>query len=111
MSKVRHFSDYADVLANPESLREGGGPPYDGGMEARVIKLEEFAQETRDRLTRIEMRLEATSTKTDLSESIGGLRSELYKAMNEQTWKLIGAMITFGGLVSAAVFFIARNVR
>lgn len=58
----------------------GGGeiPPVDPPtsaednepMEARVLKLEEFAQDTRDRLTRIETRLEQTVTKGDLSESM-----------------------------------------
>ncbi|MGC4396023.1 hypothetical protein [Hydrogenophaga sp. T2] len=50
-----------------------GGPPDNGGMEARVVKLEEFAQDTRDRLTRIETRLDQTATKADLSEAMNGL--------------------------------------
>lgn len=37
-------------------------------MEARVTKLEEFAQDTRDRLTRIESRLDSFATKADLQE-------------------------------------------
>lgn len=36
----------------------GGQPPDNDDMEARVSKLEDFAQDTRDRLVRIEMRLE-----------------------------------------------------
>lgn len=72
----------------------------DGGMENRLVKLEEFAQATRDRLTRIETRLEGVAT-----------NHELHKALNDQTWKIIGAAITLGTLLSAAVFFIARNVR
>lgn len=41
-------------------------------MEARVIKLEEFAQDTRDRLARIETKLDATPTKADLVEAMNG---------------------------------------
>lgn len=37
-------------------------------MEARIVKLEEFAAETRERLARIESRLEQTATKADLHE-------------------------------------------
>lgn len=39
-------------------LHGGNEPPYDGGMEARVTKLEAAAQDTRERLVRIETRLE-----------------------------------------------------
>lgn len=42
-------------------------------MEARVVKLEEFAQETRDRLTRIETKLDQSATKGDLSEAMNGM--------------------------------------
>lgn len=77
-----------------------GSPPYDGDMEARVAKLEDSAQETRDRLTRIETRLDAFAT-----------REDLHKAINDQTWKIIGAVITLGTLLSGIVFFIARNVH
>ena len=37
-------------------------------MEDRIAKLEEFAVETRERLARIEARLEQTATKADLHE-------------------------------------------
>jgi hypothetical protein len=37
-------------------------------MNSRIAKLEEFAAETRERLARIEARLEQTATKADLHE-------------------------------------------
>ena len=37
-------------------------------MEDRVVKLEDFATDTRERLTRIETRLDQTATKADLHE-------------------------------------------
>lgn len=52
---------------------DGGDPPDNERMEARVAKLEEFAQETRDRLTRIETKLDQTATKADLSEAMNGM--------------------------------------
>jgi hypothetical protein len=76
-------------------------------MEERAAKLEATAEKTADRLTAIETRLTKIETRMD---AMAG-RDELHKALNEQTWRIVGAMITFGGLLSAAVFFIARNVR
>lgn len=37
-------------------------------MENRIVKLEDFATDTRERLTRIETRLDQTATKADLHE-------------------------------------------
>ena len=78
----------------------GGQPPYDGGMEARVTKLEAAAQDTRDRLVRIETRLDTFATKEDM-----------HKELHASTWKIIGAMLTFGTFLTAATFFIARNIH
>jgi hypothetical protein len=44
-------------------------------MEARIEKLAEFVDDARDRLTKIEKRLDQTATKGDLE----GLRSEMHK--------------------------------
>lgn len=95
-----------EALARLEArtLKEGGGPPDNGDMEPRVRALEDFAQQTRDRLTRIE-------TKLDAFPAVFATKEDLHKAINDQTWKIIGAMITLGTLLSAIVFFIARNVK
>lgn len=85
-------------------LHGGTQPPDNGGMDARVTKLEDFALATRDRLARIESTM---ATGAD----VGDLRGEMHKEFTTQTWRIIGAMLTFGGALSAAVYFIARNVR
>lgn len=66
--------DEDDAPANP--VAGGGGPPYDGEMEARIAKLEDFVSEARVelraidvRLGRIETRLEASASKTDIQDS------------------------------------------
>jgi hypothetical protein len=41
-----------------KSLEGRGGPPHNGDMEPRIAKLEEFAQDTRERLTRVETKLD-----------------------------------------------------
>ena len=77
----------------PSGPGNSGEPPHNNGMEARVAKLEAA--------------LPNLATKVDMAE----LRTEMHKEFTAQTWRIIGAMFTFGGLLSAAVFFIARNVH
>lgn len=84
---------------NNTSKNIGGEPPYDGGMEARVNKLEDFAQDTRDRLTRIESRL-------DTFQSMFATKEDLHKELHSMTWRIFGAC---AGLV-AAVYFIVKYV-
>lgn len=93
--------DISKWLKPPGELHQGGEPPYDGGMEARISKLEAFAQEARDRLVRIESTM---ATKTEVSD----LRAEMHKEFTTQTWRIIGAMLTFGTLLTGATFFIAK---
>jgi hypothetical protein len=55
----------------------GGEPPDNDRMEARVKSLEDFAVETRDRLARIETKLDEFAkhyaTKADLTEAKNGI--------------------------------------
>lgn len=59
------------------------------------------------RVAKLEATVPTLATKVDLAD----LRAEMHREFNLQTWRIIGAMLTFGGLLSAAVFFIARNVH
>ena len=47
------------------------------------------------------------ATKADLAQ----LESALYKVINEQTWKLVTWTTGAMALITAAVYFIARNVH
>ena len=75
-----------------------------GGMEARLIKLEEFAVETRERLAKVELRLEQTATKTDIAD----IRADMHKASADIARWMIATVISlflgFGGL-----FFVVTN--
>jgi hypothetical protein len=71
-------------------------------MEERVAKLEATAEKTAERLAAIEK---------ELLRVEGSIRADMHKEFTAQTWRIVGAMLTFGGLLSAAVFFIARNVH
>jgi hypothetical protein len=65
-------------------------------MEARVVALEEFAIDARDRLARIETRLDTFATKADLHRELHGM-----------TWRLFGGASALVGIV----YWIARNIH
>ncbi len=69
-------------------------------MEARVIALEEFAVETRDRLARIETRLDTFVTKADL-----------HQELHAMTWKLLGGAMSVASALVGIVYWIARNTH
>mgnify|MGYP003584842272 CR=1 FL=1 len=92
-------------------LRADGEPPDNGEMQARIAKLESLAEKTSERLGAIEKDVSIIKSNYATKEDLALLKADVYKAMNEQTWKIIGAMITFGTLLSGIVFYIARNVR
>ena len=65
-------------------------------MEARIIALEKFAVDARDRLARIETRLDTFATKADLHRELHGM-----------TWRLFGGASALVGIV----YWIARNIH
>lgn len=99
------------LLKLVKSFETGGEPPDNGDMEARLAKLETLAEKTSERLIRIEAKQDDFAKHYATKEDLALLKAEVFKAMNEQTWKIIGAMLTFGTLLSGIVFYIARNVH
>ena len=69
-------------------------------MQARIIDLEKFSIETRDRLTRIETRLDTFATKADL-----------HHALHSMTWKLLGGAMAGSTALVAALYWLTCNVR
>lgn len=107
---MRVFALVTTLAADSKKmLQQGNGqkPPVappdltedNDDMEARIAKLEDFAQDTRDRLTRIESRLDNFPT-------IFSTKEDLHKELHAMTWRIFGAC---AGLV-AAVYFIAKYV-
>ena len=72
-----------------------------GSMESRVTALEKAAEDTRNHLTRIEVRLDSFATKSD----IGALEATFHKELHGLTWRLIGV----AGALVAAVYFVAKH--
>ncbi len=77
-----------------------GGPPDDPPMEARIAALEAANLDTRERLARIETRLDAVATKEDL-----------HRETNAQTWKLVTFVCGFGTALVGATYFLATHVK
>ena len=107
MGKVLNIN----LRAVRDQLQPGGEPPDHGDMQARIAKLESLAEKTSERLAAIEKDVSVIKSNYATKEDLARLNADVFKAMNDQTWKIIGAMITFGTLLSGIVFYIARNVR
>ncbi len=98
------MTNVVDFSSARSQVASGGDPPDNGGMEIRIAKLESIAEKTGERLASLERDIA-------IIRSNYATREDLHKAINDQTWKIIGTMVTFGTLLSGIVFFIARNVR
>jgi anti-sigma-K factor RskA len=61
----------------------------------RVGNLETDMRDVRDRLTRIEVRL-------DTFQSTFATKEDMHREFNLQTWRIIGAVLAAGGLFFAA---------
>lgn len=94
VSDVRQFGPIA------RKLRDDGEPPDNEEMETRVKALEDAAVETRDRLARIETRLDTFATKEDL-----------HRELHSLSWKFVTWTTGIGTALIAATYFIARNVH
>lgn len=85
-----------------------GGGGDDGGMEARVSRLEALAEKTGERLTSIDTRLSRMEAKAEIyatKSDVEVLRADLHKMdASIKTWMIatvVGLMVGFGGLFLA----------
>ena len=68
-------------------------------MDQRVAKLEALAEKTGEQLTAINKDLAVVRSNHATREDIATLRGDVHRLINEQTWKIIGATVTFGTLL------------
>lgn len=80
----------------PPEIDTGNSRGDDGGMEARISALEAANLDTRDRLMRIETRMEALASKEDL-----------HRETHTQTWRIISV----AALLVAVVYYLAKYVH
>lgn len=83
-----------------EPLKGGGDPPHNGGMDLseRVGHLEVDMKDVRDRLARMEPRMEAFATKGDLAET----KAEIIK------W-VVGTAVGLGVAAITVMTFVLNN--
>lgn len=74
-------------------------------MEARLAKLEEFAIDTRERLAKIEQRLELMATKADLS----ALQVEMHKGFADMVRWVVGTAIVLGATALTVITFVLNH--
>lgn len=87
------------------TVASGGEPPYDDGMETRVAKLEQFVVDARERLTKIETRLDETATKSDIAE----IRVDMHKGFADMTKWVVGTAIGMGAAGIVVMTFVLNN--
>ncbi len=103
-----------------------GNPPGGDNLEARVSALEKASQEIREKLVRVEMRLDGIelhmATKVDISnlaskddlssfvrassKDIQDLAVSFHKTINDQTWKFVGVATGLAAIAFTAAKFI-----
>lgn len=74
-------------------------------MEARVAKLEDFADETRERLAGIETRLEEMVTKADME----ALRVEMHKGFADLIKWMVGLAVVISATAITVMTFVLNN--
>lgn len=52
-----------------QPIDTGGGGPHDPDMEKRIEKLEKLSEEVRERLLKVEIKLDNCATKADVAEN------------------------------------------
>lgn len=72
-------------------------------METRIAKLEEFAEDTRQRLVRIETRLDQTIA------DLNALKVEMHKGFADIIKWVVGTAIVLGGTALTIMTFVLNN--
>ncbi len=79
-------------------------------MEKRVEALEKAIPDIRERLVRVETKVDVIeknmATKADLEALRGSIAADFHKSINDQTWKFIGVATALAGLAFVAARFI-----
>jgi hypothetical protein len=86
-------------------------------MESGMTKFEEFIIETRERLAKIDARLEHTATKSDLLDlkvemaelEMAALRTELHKGFADMSKWMVGIAIVLGASAITVMTFVLNN--
>lgn len=89
MNVLRHPATYTPHPVS--AVASGAEPPHDGGMDGIEQRLRAVEQD-------VAAIKSSMATKADVTE--------IYKAINAQTWRLLGALIALAAVVVASAKFI-----
>ena len=81
---------------SPQPIDTGGGGPHDPDMEKRIEKLEKLSEEVRERLLKVELKLDNCATKADLAENkalIAESKAAISEAKSSIILWVVGAVI------------------
>lgn len=84
---------FKSIRAALDSGALGGEPPYDGGMEVRVAKLEALAEKTVDRLILIEKDTAIIKTQMDAFTKHYATKADLTEAKNSIIMWVVSAIL------------------
>ncbi len=87
-----------------------GNPPGGDQLEARVAALEKAIPDIRERLARVETKLDNVekhmATKSDLEALRGSISTDVQKAISDSTWRFVQVSVVLAGLAFTAAKFI-----
>lgn len=90
-----------------ESIKHGGGnPPGGDQLEARVTALEKVSQDIREKLVRVETRLDHIASKEDLQS----VRAQLEGSMRTQLQWFVGLTWTASIALVGVTYFMATHL-
>lgn len=100
---------WGDIAPQPRNTK-GEEPPGDHPMEARVAALEKAIPDIRERLARVETKLDNIekhmATKTDLDALRGSISTDVQKSIADATWRFVQISVVLAGLAFTAAKFI-----
>lgn len=115
ISLVNHYQSTHKDRSKPRRFAQNVG--RQSGQEARVAVLEMGVFETRDRLSKIEARVDTLESKVDTLEykidALGArmdtfvTKEEFHRELHGLTWRIMGGAT----LMVSAVYYIARYVH
>lgn len=88
----------------------GGGPPGGSELEKRIESLEKAVPDIRERLARVETKLDTIektmASKADLDSLRGQLSTDIQKTISDATWRFVQISVVLAGLAFTAAKFI-----
>lgn len=111
-SNVRYLREELRKAEPHGKDRKGGGSSGGGGdlLEQRIAALEKAIPDIRERLVRVETKLDNVeknmATKSDLESLRGAISTELQKTVSDSTWRFVQISVVLAGLAFTAAKFI-----